>query len=54
VAQSMQAGDRAVTREFQELVVLPIATVLFLCAASTLPSLTWRSDPPAPIVIAGR
>lgn len=40
--------------EFNELVVLPIATILFLCAASTLPSLTWRSDPPAPIVIAAR
>jgi hypothetical protein len=39
---------------FKELVVLPIATILFLYAASTLPSLTLRSDPPAPVVIAAR
>ena len=31
--------------EFKELVVLPMAMILFLCAASTLPSLTWRGDP---------
>jgi hypothetical protein len=42
------------TSEFKELVVLPIAMILFLCAASTLPSLTWRSDPPVPIIIAAR
>jgi hypothetical protein len=41
-------------KEFKEIVVLPIATILFLWAASTLPSLTWRSDPSAPIVIAAR
>lgn len=40
--------------EFKELVVLPAAMILFLCAAATLPNLSWRSDPPAPIVIATR
>lgn len=40
--------------EFKELVVLPMAMILFLCAASTLPSLTWRGDPPTPIAFASR
>jgi hypothetical protein len=40
--------------EFKELVVLPIAMMLFLWAASTLPSLSWRSDPPARITVASR
>jgi hypothetical protein len=40
--------------EFKELVVLPIAMILFLWAASTLPSLTWRSDPTVQIMIAAR
>jgi hypothetical protein len=40
--------------EFKELVVLPIAMILFLCAVSTLTSLTWRGDPPMPIAVASR
>ena len=40
--------------EFEELVVLPVAVILFLCAASMSPSLTWRSDPPVPIIVAVR
>jgi hypothetical protein len=52
--QPMQDWSCAMISGFKELVVLPIATILFLCAASTLPSLTWRSDPPAPVVIAAR
>ena len=39
---------------FKELVVLPAAMILFLCAASTLPNLTWRSDPPVAIAVAAR
>jgi hypothetical protein len=42
------------TSEFKELMVLPAAMILFLWAASTLPSLTWRSDPPVPIAVASR
>jgi hypothetical protein len=43
------------TSAFKELVVLPMAMILFLWAASTLPSLTWRSDPPqVPIAVASR
>jgi hypothetical protein len=40
--------------EFKELVVLPIAMILFLWAASTLPSLNWRCDPPSRITVASR
>jgi hypothetical protein len=50
----MQGRRCAMIKEFKELVVLAIAAILFLCAASTLPSLTWRSDPPAPMIIAAR
>ena len=32
--------------DLQKLVVLPVAMILFLCAASTSPGLTWRSNPP--------
>jgi len=42
------------TSEFKELMVLSAAMILFLWAASTLPSLTWRSDPPVPIAVASR
>ena len=52
--QPIQGWSRAMISEFKELVVLPIAMILFLCAASTLPSLAWRSDPPAPIAVASR
>jgi hypothetical protein len=52
--EPIQGWSRAMISEFKELVVLPIAMILFLCAASTLPSLTWRSDPPAPIAVASR
>jgi hypothetical protein len=32
--------------DFQKLVVLPVAMILFLCAASTSPGLSWRSSAP--------
>jgi hypothetical protein len=38
--------------DLQKLIVLPVAMILFLCAASTSPGLTWRSNPPALIVAA--
>ncbi len=38
--------------DLQKLVVLPIAMILFLCAASTSPDLSWRGNPPAQIVAA--
>jgi hypothetical protein len=53
-SQPIQCRSFAMISGFKELVVLPIATILFLYAASTLPSLTLRSDPPAPVVIAAR
>ena len=31
--------------ELQKLVLLPVAMILFLCAASTSPDLTWRANP---------
>jgi hypothetical protein len=43
-----------VISEFKELLVLSAAMILFLWAASTSPSLTWRSDPPLPIAVASR
>jgi hypothetical protein len=52
--EPIKGRSRAMISEFKDLVVLPIAMVLFLWAASTLPSLTWRSDPPVPIAIASR
>jgi len=52
--EPIQGRSRAMISEFKELVVLPIAVILFLCAASTSPSLTWRSDPPVPIIVAVR
>jgi len=39
---------------FKELVVLPISDDFVLWAASALPSLTWRSDPPVSIAVASR
>ena len=41
VAAADSGWSRAMISEFKELVVLPIAMILFLCAASTLPSLAW-------------
>jgi hypothetical protein len=38
--------------DLQKLVVLSVAMILFLCAASTSPGLTWRSNPPALVVAA--
>jgi hypothetical protein len=40
--------------ELKELVVLPVAMILFLCAVSTSPSLTWRSNPPIHLIVAAR
>ena len=40
--------------ELKELMVLPVAVILFLCAASTSPSLTWRANPPLQIASASR
>jgi hypothetical protein len=40
--------------ELKEFVVLAVAMILFLGAASTLPSLTWRTNPPIQIVVAAR
>jgi hypothetical protein len=31
--------------DLKKLVVLPVAMMLFLCAASTSPGLTWRTNP---------
>jgi hypothetical protein len=52
--QPIKGWSRAMISVFKELVVLPIAMILFLWAASTLPSLTWRSDPPVSIAVASR
>ena len=38
--------------ELQKLVLLPVAMILFLCAASTSPGLTWRGSAPVQIVAA--
>jgi hypothetical protein len=32
--------------DLHKLVLLPVAMILFLCAASTSPGLTWRGSPP--------
>ena len=32
--------------DLQKLAVLPVAIILFLCAASTSPGLTWRGSAP--------
>lgn len=31
--------------DLKKLVVLPVAMMLFLCAASTSPGLAWRTNP---------
>jgi hypothetical protein len=31
--------------DLKKLVVVPVAMILFLCAASTSPGLTWRANP---------
>jgi hypothetical protein len=38
--------------DLQKLVVLPVAMILFPCAASASLGLTWRGNPPAQIVAA--
>jgi hypothetical protein len=43
-------GAAAMISDLQKLVVLPVAMILFLCAASTSPGLTWRGSPPVQIV----
>jgi hypothetical protein len=52
--EPIQGRSRAMISEFKELVVLPAAMILFLWAASTSPSLTWRGDPPIAIAVASR
>ena len=34
--------------ELRALIILPIAMILFLCAVSMSPGLTWRSNPATP------
>lgn len=38
--------------DLQKIVVLPVAMILFLCAASTSPGLTWRGNSPPQTVAA--
>jgi hypothetical protein len=47
-----KTGGAAMISDLQKVVVLPVAMMLFLCAASTSPGLTWRGNPPAQIVAA--
>jgi len=42
----------AMITDLQKLVVLPVAMILFLCAASTSPGLIWRGSAPAQILAA--
>jgi hypothetical protein len=37
-------GSHAMISELRRLIALPIAMILFLCAASTSPGLTWRTN----------
>jgi hypothetical protein len=41
-----KTGAAAMISDLQKLVVLPVAMILFLCAASTSPGLTWRGSAP--------
>ena len=47
-----ESGAAAMISDLQKLVVLPVAMILFLCAASTSPGLTWRGSAPVQIVAA--
>jgi hypothetical protein len=47
-----ESGAAAMISDLQKLVVLPLAMILFLCAASTSPGLIWRGSAPAQIVAA--
>jgi hypothetical protein len=47
-----ERGAAAMISDLQKLVVLPVAMILFLCAASTSPGLTWRGSAPVQIVAA--
>jgi len=40
--------------ELKVLIILPAAMILFLCAVSTSPGLTWRGNPVTMIAGAGR
>jgi hypothetical protein len=40
--------------ELRRLIALPVAMILFLCAASTSPGLTWRTNEVMQIVYASR
>jgi hypothetical protein len=42
------------TAEIQRMIVLPVAFVLFLCAAQAAAGLTWRGAPPTVITVASR
>jgi len=46
--------SRAMIPEFKQLILLTVAMILFLCAASTSPSPTWRANPPTQIASASR
>jgi hypothetical protein len=39
--------------DLKELLVVSVATILFLCAAATSPGLTWRANP-APQTLTSR
>jgi hypothetical protein len=47
-------GSHAMISELRSLVALPIAMILFLCAASTSPGLTWRTNEVMQIAYASR
>jgi hypothetical protein len=50
----MKPESCAMVSELQKLVVLPLAMILFLCAASTSPGLSWRSNATVQIASAAR
>jgi hypothetical protein len=41
----LNAGAAAMISDLQKLLILPVAMILFLCAASTSPGLIWRGAP---------
>jgi hypothetical protein len=42
----------AMISDLQKLFILPVAMILFLCAASTSPGLIWRGAPPVQTIAA--
>jgi hypothetical protein len=38
--------------DLKKLVLVPVAMILFLCAASTSPGLTWRANPAGQTLVA--